>query len=160
MIPPPIIIVKQVIARLNILLARLHFVSQVFSSVDFDFGSSCYLFTDCLAEIGDWSASNQDHFPIFVVIHHGGLQSATDILGTGAAYSTALTQLQVTSIMVVTSAGHISNGPIRSGSAVLQATNTLPTNFTTSQVADLADVEAEILQVLANNVCYACHLCH
>ena len=77
----------------------------------------------------------------------------------GSAYTTALTQLQVTTFTAVASAGSMQGAPHETLSgycfAVLQATNTLPTNFTTSHFADLADVEAEILQVLANTVCCA-----
>lgn len=66
---------------------------QVLSSPDFDFGSSCYIFTGCLGEIAAFSAANPGHFPLTIFIHHGGLAESKTLLGD--AYNQALAQLQV-----------------------------------------------------------------
>ena len=66
---------------------------QVFTTPDFDFGSSCYLFTDCLQQIANWSAANPNHFPVSVFIHKGSSTPPQTTLGN--AYGPALQQLQV-----------------------------------------------------------------
>ncbi len=67
---------------------------QVFSTPDYDFGSSCYLFKDCLQEIANYSAANPGHFPITIFIHKGYVENAQSFLGQ-SLYTQALTQLQV-----------------------------------------------------------------
>lgn len=66
---------------------------QAMSLPDWDFGSSCYLFTQCLSEIATFSAANPAHFPIVIFVHHGGTTSPQSYLGS--EYSAALAQLQV-----------------------------------------------------------------
>ena len=68
---------------------------QAITTPDFDYGSSCYLFSQCLQEILAFSTANPTHFPIVVFIHHGGTTSASSFLG--AQYAPALAQLQVLS---------------------------------------------------------------
>ena len=69
------------------------FCMQAISLPDWNYGSSCYLFTECLQEIATWSSNNPKHFPIVVFIHHGGTTSPQSFLGS--EYSAALAQLQV-----------------------------------------------------------------
>ena len=72
---------------------------QVMSTPDFDFGSSCYLFTDCLQQIANWSAANPNHFPVSVFIHKGSSTPPQTTLGN--AYGPALQQLQVEACLPV-----------------------------------------------------------
>lgn len=66
---------------------------QAMTLPDFDYGSSCYLFTDCLAQILAFSTANPTHFPLVVFVHHGGTTNPSSYLG--AQYAPALAQLQV-----------------------------------------------------------------
>eukprot|EP00891_Asterochloris_glomerata_P004302 jgi/Astpho2/4302/Aster-x1214 len=88
--------------------------------------ASCYLFTDCLQQIANWSAANPNHFPVSVFIHKGSSTPPQTTLGN--AYGPALQQLQ--------------------------ATNGEPMNFTTGTTANLTDVTAEILSVFNRSQMY------
>jgi len=76
---------------------------QAMSMPDFDYGSSCYLFTDCLAQIAAFSQANPTHFPIVVFIHHGGTTKPQTYLG--AQYAPALAQLQVRHVTIKSGLG-------------------------------------------------------
>ena len=79
---------------ISILDSEVSFFSvQSISLPDLNYGSSCYLFTECLQEIATWTSSNPKHFPIVVFIHHGGTTTPQSYLGS--EYSAALAQLQV-----------------------------------------------------------------
>ena len=60
---------------------------------DWDTGSSCYLFTDCLQEIANYSAANPNHLPIVIVAHHAETTNASTYLGS--MYSSLLTKVKV-----------------------------------------------------------------
>ncbi|CAM3893412.1 MULTISPECIES: Ca2+-dependent phosphoinositide-specific phospholipase C [Pseudoalteromonas] len=52
---------------------------KVLHVADLDFRSNCNLFTVCLQELADWSASNPDHAPIFIMLEAKG-RAAMDAL--------------------------------------------------------------------------------
>ena len=81
---------------------------QAISLPDWDYGSSCYLFTECLQEIAAFSAANPTHFPIVVFIHHGGTTTPQSYLGS--EYSAALALLQVCLMQIASDVPALDSG--------------------------------------------------
>lgn len=68
---------------------------KVIHQVDVDFGTTCLTFVDCLTEIADWSADNDDHAPIMIMVEakQQSIADATDGAITSETLGVDLTEV-------------------------------------------------------------------
>ena len=60
---------------------------KVFHIQDIDFRSSCLMFTDCLAQIADWSNDNRTHLPILILLELKEEPIDVDVSALGVAFA-------------------------------------------------------------------------